>query len=375
MDGLTGMPHAALSAAQRAALAHVRKQALAQQPRARARLAALLQAAGYSVRQWDDAMHHLDEHGQVRVCVHFHPDRLDRQGRLVAQGLLADGQYRSQFETGLSSGSRTAHAGGERDEWERALFGGAYHAPGVSAAERPRYGALALIDHPDGPAPRFGSCHLVLRPQVLQRTTFTFAGSEQARAVERVGDLAVLDSVMAALLDEIARGEGARVPWPPWQAPTLGAPGLTVAGLVARLSRPADHPRPSAPGRVLDSGIEAQIHGPIVLGRDVEALVTDPSFDATPTGVLLDELGRQHGLARRRHGGFRLAASAVPADFRGPAMPALARRIAGPDGVLDAAVIGTAERSLHHQPEQAETWQHLKQLWHVLVHHGAAASV
>jgi hypothetical protein len=293
----------------------------------------------------------------------------------VAQGLLADGTYRSQFETGLSSGSRTAHPGGERDEWERVLFGGAYHAPGVSAAERPCYGALALIDHPDGPAPRFGSCYLVLRPQVLQRTTFTFAGSEQAQAAERVGDLAVLDSVMAALLDEITRGEGTHVPWPPWHAPTLGVPGLSVAGLVAWLSRRADRPRPSAPGRVLDSGIEAQVHGPILLGRDVVALVTDPAFDATPTGALLDALCQRHGLVRRRHGGFRLAASAVPADFRGPAMPELARRIAGPDGVLDAAVIGTAERSLPQHPDQTETRQHLKQLWHVLVHHGTAASV
>ena len=366
---------AALSTAQQAALAHVRRQALAQQARARARIEARLHAAGCSIQQWDDAMHRLGEHGHARVCVHFHPDRLDRQGRLVAQGLLADGQYRSQFETGLSSGSRTAYAGGERDEWERALFGGAYQVPGVSAAERPCYGALALIDHPDGPAPRFGSCYLVLRPQVLQRTTFTFAGSEQALAAERIGDLAVLDSVMAALLEEIAQGEGARVPWPPWQAPTLGVPGLTVAGLVARLSCPTDRRAASAPGRVLDSGIEAQVHGPVLLGRDVEALVTDPAFDATPTGALLDELCRRHGLVRRRHGGFRLAASAVPADFRGPAMPELARRIAGPDGVLDAAVIGAAERSLHHLPDQAETWQHLKQLWHVLVHHGAAASV
>jgi Protein of unknown function (DUF3626) len=365
----------ALSSAQQAALAHVRRQALAQQARARARIEAQLYPAGCSIQQWDDAMHHLGERGHARVCMHFHPDRLDRQGRLVAQGLLADGTYRSQFETGLSSGSRTAHPGGERDEWERVLFGGAYHAPGVSAAERPCYGALALIDHPDGPAPRFGSCYLVLRPQVLQRTTFTFAGSEQAQAAERVGDLAVLDSVMAALLDEITRGEGTRVPWPPWHAPTLGVPGLSVAGLVARLSRRADRPRPSAPGRVLDSGIEAQVHGPILLGRDVVALVTDPAFDATPTGALLDALCQRHGLVRRRHGGFRLAASAVPADFRGPAMPELARRIAGPDGVLDAAVIGTAERSLPQQPDQTETRQHLKQLWHVLVHHGTAASV
>src|SRR3712207_7188489 len=54
---------------------------------------------------------------------------LSRSGSTVAEGLLADGVYRTQFETGLSGGSTTAFAGGERDEWERRLFGGAYHRP------------------------------------------------------------------------------------------------------------------------------------------------------------------------------------------------------------------------------------------------------
>jgi hypothetical protein len=77
------------------------------------------------------------------------------------------------------------------------------------------------------------------------------------------------------------------------------------------------------------------------------------------------------------HCGFQLHVGEVPDDFRGPAMPGLARRIAGEDGTLDAAVIGVAERSLHEQPEawrewdsRAEALQHLKQLWHVLVHYG-----
>ena len=69
----------------------------------------------------------------------------------------------------------------------------------------------------------------------------------------------------------------------------------------------------------------------------------------------------------------------VPSEFRGPAIPRLARRIAG-EGVLDAAVIGAAEASLRSQPESWRDWgsyeealQHLKQLWHVLVHYGTPA--
>jgi Protein of unknown function (DUF3626) len=41
--------------------------------------------------------------------------------------------YRSQFETGISNGG----LGGDRDAWERALFGGAYQAPGVRPASAP----------------------------------------------------------------------------------------------------------------------------------------------------------------------------------------------------------------------------------------------
>ena len=58
-------------------------------------------------------------------------------------------------------------------------------------------------------------------------------------------------------------------------------------------------------------------------------------------------------------------------------MPLLAQRIAG-DGMLDAAVIGAAESTLYLQPERWRDWgsrdetlQHLKQLWHVVVHYGS----
>ncbi len=70
----------------------------------------------------------------------------------------------------------------------------------------------------------------------------------------------------------------------------------------------------------------------------------------------------------------------VPDDFRGPAMPHLARRIAGANGNIDAAVIGAAEASLYHYPDAWEDWgsraevlQRVKQLWHVLMHYGAPA--
>ncbi len=85
----------------------------------------------------------------------FHPDRLLADGRSVAESLAADGRYRSQYETGLSNGSRTAHPGGLRDEWKLRLFGGAYGT------------AAAVLDHPDGGAPH--ATHTRTRPDASRR--------------------------------------------------------------------------------------------------------------------------------------------------------------------------------------------------------------
>src|ERR1044072_3632742 len=39
----------------------------------------------------------------ARVALHFHPDRPSASGETVAQGLLREGRYRSQFETRISN--------------------------------------------------------------------------------------------------------------------------------------------------------------------------------------------------------------------------------------------------------------------------------
>ncbi|GIG56599.1 hypothetical protein Lfu02_09710 [Longispora fulva] len=79
-----------------------------------------------------------------------------------------------------------------------------------------------------------------------------------------------------------------------------------------------------------------------------------------------------------------MTADAVPVDFRGPVMRPLAARILrdhAPSGVLDAAVLGVAARSVVTTPDlwtewgdQAETLQYVKQLWHCLVRYGTLAN-
>jgi hypothetical protein len=371
-----------LSHAQRAAFVHIAELTQRRQDETRLRIATILRACGSTEEQLHEAMRSV--RSNARIALHFHPDRFGSRPMTVAECLLADGQYRNQFETGLSNGSRTAYPEGSRDRWERQLFGEAYHRPGVAPRERPKYGALELIRYRDGPIPRFGSCYFVLAPSVIQRTTFTFSGSEQPGAVNRAGSMANFEPVLEALLTEVANGATATVPWPPFHPPTLGVRNLTVPTLLELLSRDLAsraQPYPVGPtGRVLDSCIEAHVHGPIDLRRDVDALVIDPAFQETRTGATLVKLCREYEIPNGWHSGFELPVEEVVADFRGPAMPQLANRIAR-GGIIDAAVIGAAASTLHSRPETWADWgstddamQHLKQLWHVLVHYGRPRS-
>lgn len=366
-----------LSVSQSAALRHVEATAEAAEASALLSIAGIFERAGYRMEIYHDAIESIRRH--ARIALHFHPDRLAQNAVSVAESLLAEGVYRNQFETGLSSGSPTAFPGGERDLWERALFGGAYHAEGVSASERPKYGSLELVRFPDGPAPRFGSCYFVLT-DVGARTSITFMGSEHPQASDRVGTVAKPHGALAALLSEIESGGVAAPEWPPFRTPTLGIPGITVSrfcDLARSLVDPRPNPSLGKPGRLLDTGVEAQVHGPIVLNRDVELLVADPAFAGTPTGQVLREIADQYGFELKWHCGFRLSVRDVPDDFRGPAMPAFARRVAGATEILDAAVIGQAAASLRRNPARWSEWgdywdvvRLFRQIWHVLVHFG-----
>lgn len=353
------------------ALAHVRARAALARPLAKHAPLESLGALGELARS-------VVEH--ARVTLSFHPDRRDRRGRLVAEG-LADGRYASQFETGLSNGSRTAFPGGARDEWEAQLFGGAYRAADVRAADRPKYGALNVLSYVDGASPRFGSCYFVLKPRVNVRCSFTWGDSHQGP--EHVGTFDVFEPVLAALLGSVVTTGAA-----------LATPNMDGESLVGRLralsEMPVPHSTPPLPpvliGRALDEYIEAQVHGEVTLEHDVESLVIDPSFVGTEVGDVLAALASRHHLPLTSHCGFVLDVPFidVPDDFRGAHIRVLAERLARLEGRsplrIDAAGLGRAAQSLHESPEKwadlgtpDEVAQRLKQLWHVIVRFGAPA--
>lgn len=265
---------------------------------------------------------------QARITLNFHPDRRLSDGRVVAEAMAEDGIYRSQFETGLSNGSRTAFPGGERDGWEHKLFDGAYRDS--LPRDRPKYGALNLMAYTDGAAPRFGSCHVRLRPAALDRATFTFGDSHLGP--DHVGTLDAFHCVHSAL-----RGTA-------WSV--------------------------TSPGRALDDYVEAQVHGPITFAAHAEAVVLDPSFLGTPIAEHLAAVG----VPMEWHGGFELRAAEYDSEFRGPHMPPLAAAVAAEYGdVIDAAVVGRFASepdrwSRFGEPD--ELLQYAKHLWHTLVWYG-----
>jgi hypothetical protein len=249
----------------------------------------------------------------LRVTLNFHPDRFLR-GRPILDALAEDGVYVSQFVTGTSNGGLTAHPGGDRWRWESRIFNGAYdNAP---ADERPVYGALNFRGKAVGAAPRFGSAHLRLTGETLSRTTFCYPDSHLEPAdfgvAERMG---LIELALADSQDD------------------------------------------------LDDYIEAQVHGPVRLDRDVEALVLDPCY----RGTAVETSAARLGCPVEWHHGLRLGVDELRLrpGYRGQEYVDLGTRIAV-GGVLDPRVIGDAARTERFDP------QALKKVWHYLARFGSA---
>jgi hypothetical protein len=243
-----------------------------------------------------------------RVTLQFHPD-WPFAGGLVVEAMARDGAYRSQFETGTSNGGLTAHPDGDRWRWESRIFGGRYDEG--PPTDRPVYGALNHRDRPHGGSVRFGSAHVRLRPEVLERTTFCFPDS---------------------VFEPTAIGGPERLP-----------------ELVA-LADAADHDE-------LDDYVEAHVHGGVRFGADAEAVVLDPCFRGGP----VEDAALRLGCPVEWHPGFRVGTAGLDPAYRGPEVVALARSLGE---VLTPDVVGEAARSGEHDP------QAVKRVWHLLARFG-----
>ncbi|RCK69484.1 DUF3626 domain-containing protein [Desertihabitans brevis] len=273
------------------------------------------------VPAWRRALAHVEERSSgpaldrsLRVTVHFHPDRLVAGLPLLAV-LARTGRYRSQFETGTSNGGLTAHPGGDRWRWEQRMFGHAYDD--AAPSERPVYGSLDHRRRDVGGSVRFGSAHLVLAEAVLDRTTFCWPDST---------------------FEPVDFGTARRM----------------------RLSELAD----AADVDRLDDYVEAHVHGQLLLDRDVEAVVLDPSYRGTEVEAAATGLP----VPVRWHSGLRLSVDELTrrADYRGSEVVRVGREVAE-DGWLDARLVGRAAARGRHDP------QLLKRLWHCVARFGGPA--
>lgn len=338
---------------------HVRTVAMQRRQRDEVRCRQALAEAGISVDLGLLATR-LMEH---QVTVNFHPDRVARDGRTAAESLRDNGVYHNQYRTGTSAGSLTAYAGGQRESWERRLFGA--EAAALPPDQRPRYGGLNAAGHADGACPRFGSCYLVLNPSVSNRITLVVDDSHRSSRAPESADVGTVDEPMgllAGLLERAAHHQALQL-----------AGG--IGPVIDRILRPGPDASQQASadvGRALDQYIEAQVHGPVSLATDVARLVIDPSFQDTDTGDNLIDAATRYGVHLVRHPGFALAATdldRVPHAFRGADVIELGRRTLSVHGApITAATIGALAREPAAGREPLR--QRVKQLWHVLVAFG-----
>ncbi|WP_344843018.1 DUF3626 domain-containing protein [Kribbella ginsengisoli] len=111
----------------------------------------------------------------------------------------------------------------------------------------------------------------------------------------------------------------------------------------------------------LDNYVEAQVHGPVRLDRDVEALVLDPSHRGTP----IEQAARRLPCPIEWHAGFRLTTDDLRRhpDYRGRQYVDLGLSIEV-DGWLTPSILGDAAALGQHDP------QAFKRVWHYLARFG-----
>ncbi|MFC3188527.1 DUF3626 domain-containing protein [Shewanella intestini] len=342
-----------------AALSYIEKTVAPLREQAHCMLKNVLLMSNVTIERLQQAKHNIAQHG--RVALHFHPDHIDSRGLTVAQGLLKDGVYKTQFETHISNGQLAPELGGIRDHWENQFFGHAY----AGIQHRPKYGALDFGLNPYGPAPRFGSCYLLSHCALLKNCSFSYMDSH--RLLPERGTLACFEVVLAALLTESFERQSA-----------LGVNVFDPDALIAYLCSFTDiAQRFTHTGFAnLDHYIEAQIHDDVSLEEDICALVVDPCYQNTPMDETLQALANQYDITLYYHQGYQMDAAHTPNNFRGACMPALAKQVAR-QGVMTPFNLGVATlrcteelASWQQRDMQQQQLQQLKLLWHVLVKFG-----
>lgn len=203
---------------------------------------------------------------KASITVNFQLDKVLPEGVAVIDSMMVGGTLKNQFETRISGGYWSDFAGDSRDQWEEILFQGAYHDHPLIPEERPKYGALDIAGFANGGAPQYGNSYLVLKQNVLARTTFTSMDSSKCTAKD-VGTATYFEHVL-------------------WGVSTPMLRGLLETALGRRTAEVANPTR----------YIEAQVHGPVDLARDVASVVVSTEFRGTPYETRVKAFAARHNL-------------------------------------------------------------------------------
>jgi hypothetical protein len=298
------------------------------------------------------------------ITINFHPDRYANNGKIILDNLIEQGMYHGQFRTGTTNGARSAQIGGNRYAWEQRIFFEAYPPEEL---DRPKYGALNLFKYIDGAAARFGSCFFALKPDVVNRCTFSYGDSYGNPTVLCTSDTFAV--ILAAMLQEY-QDKGTMLD----KVFTAFSPEEVLAVLLNPNGQLRDL------GRNLDLYIETHVHGDIRIAADVEAFYVDASFENTQIGEKAKMLCEKYGVSLKWIPKRQLAVDTIDAFFRGDTMRPLAAKIDAmfdQSGFVNAEIIGRASRDsvLHPQAwaemgSEPELFQLFKRLWHTVCYFG-----
>jgi hypothetical protein len=192
----------------------------------------------------------------VQIVIHVKREHLSDKKKLAG-----DTHYRSQFETRTSGGLKDLKT---RNEWEKALFGGAYD--GCEGVNRPKYGVANVVNDPRGikSARRYGDCFLELSPAVRRRCTFS--GADSGGIAD--SRLATCHYYAHVMLNDYDNEELAAI--------------IFIANQSVR----------SLASETIRNYKEVQIHGPVQLKSDIVALHVPKEQDC----VALQCFASKHGL-------------------------------------------------------------------------------
>jgi len=300
------------------------------------------------------------------VTLNFHPDRFSKNGKIIIDNLIDDGEYHNQYKTGTSNGGLNTYMGGDRDLWEKRLFMDAYHDGRSQPENRPKYGALNIHNYIDGASARFGSCFFTLKPHVAERCTFAFGDSSTNPGI--LGTANCFFGIVRALFESV-RDCGY----------LLNKGGFTIKS-AAQYILSMEQGRIHETGRNLDHCIETHVHGRVSMLEDVDAFYLDESFVGSQIEQSAKILSDRYEIELRHIPKRRFAISEMDDEWKGPLARPLAQKTDekfGGGGMLDAALIGCASRdSMVNQSDwldigsEIDLFQNFKYLWHYVAYFG-----